>query len=414
MDRKIPIKEIRKVKIRKWLRIIIAVAAVTTVICIVAYMAGSKIDISKIELSAADKGDIQTSVTASGSVAPEYQEIIVSPVNTRIVEVYRKSGDNVDEGTPLLRLDLQTAETDYRKAMDDSRMRRMELQRLKVNLNTKLTDLDMRIKVARMALDSKRMEMRNEEYLDSIGSGTTDRVRQARLDFNTARLELEQLNKQLENEKKAAEAECKVKELDIEMFEKGLADMHRILEDAKIKAPRKAVLTYINTNKGQQVAQGEQVAIVADLSSFKVECSIADGYSDRLAVGAKVKVRTGNEWLTGIISNISPQNKNGMIDFTVCLDRPDNARLRPGLKVEAYVLTAERTGVMRIANGAFYKGPGRYRLFVKEGDRLVARNIQLGDASYDHIEVVSGLREGEQVAVSDMERYEGRKEIIIK
>lgn len=414
MDRKIPIKEIRKAMIRKWVSMALTGTAVVVTAIIVIQLAGNKADISKMTLSTADTGDIQTSITASGSVAPEYQEIIVSPVNTRIVEVFCKSGDNVDEGTPLLRLDLQTAETDYRKGLDDYQMRQLELKQLKVNQNTKLTDLDMKIKVARMALDSKRMQMRNEEYLDSIGSGTTDRVRQARLDYNTSKLELEQLNKQYENEKKAAEAECKVQELNIQMFEKGLADMHRILEDAKIRSPRKAVLTYINTNKGQQVAQGEHVATVADLSTFKVECSIADGYTDRMTIGGKVMVRTGNECFTGMISNISPQNKNGMIDFTVCLDKPDNAKLRPGLKVEAYVLTSERTGVVRIANGAFYKGPGKYRLFVKEGDRLVARDIQLGEAGYDHIEVVNGLRPGEQAVVGDMEKYKGRKEIKIK
>lgn len=413
MDREIPAKERKKRTVRRWLRAGIAVTVTVVAVCVVTRMAGSKVDMNSLEQSTVDVGDLQVSVTASGNVVPEYQEIIVSPISTRIVETYKKAGDEVEEGEPLLRLDLQTAETDYRKGLDEKQMRRLKLKKLDVDQNTRLTDLKMKIRVAEVALNSKKMQLRNEQYLDSIGSGTTDRVRQAQLDYNTAWLELEQLNKQYDNEKKAAAAEYRVQQLDIEMFCKGLAETKRTLEDAKIRSPRRAVLTYINSSIGAQVAQGEQVAIVSDLGSFKAECSIADGYSDRMAVGGRILLRTGSSQLPGIISSINPQTKNGMIDFTVRLDEPDNKLLRSGLKVEVYVLTSEKADVMRIRSGMFYQGPGKYTLFVKDGDRLVAREVRLGEASYDYIEVLSGLRKGEQVVISDMEQYKGRRELRI-
>lgn len=413
MDREIPAKERKKRTVRRWLRAGIAVTVTVVAVCVVTRMAGSKVDMKSLEQSTVDVGDLQVSVTASGNVVPEYQEIIVSPISTRIVETYKKAGDEVEEGEPLLRLDLQTAETDYRKGLDEEQMRRLKLKKLDVDQNTRLTDLKMKIRVAEMALNSKKMQLRNEQYLDSIGSGTTDRVRQAQLDYNTARLELEQLNQQYDNEKKAAAAEYRVQQLDIEMFCKGLAETKRTLEDAKIRSPRRAVLTYINSSIGAQVAQGEQVAIVSDLGSFKAECSIADGYSDRMAVGGRILLRTGSSQLPGIISSINPQTKNGMIDFIVRLDEPDNKLLRSGLKVEVYVLTSEKADVMRIRSGMFYKGPGKYTLFVKDGDRLVAREVRLGEASYDYIEVLSGLRKGEQVVISEMEQYKGRRELRI-
>lgn len=413
MDRKIPSKERRKMMMRRWGRTGGIIMGAIIIVCMVIRMAGDKVDLKGLELSAADVGDIQVTVTASGNVVPEYQEIIVSPINTRIVEIYKKTGDAVDEGTPLLRLDLQTAETDYKKGLDDEQMRRLQLQKLKITQNTQLTDMKLKIKVAQMALNSKRMELRNERYLDSIGSGTTDRVRQAELDYNTAQLELEQLKKQYENSIKAADAEYRVQQLDLEMFCKGLAEIKRTLDDAKIRSPRKAVLTYINSSRGAQISQGEQVAIVSDLSSFKAECSIADGYGNHIAVGSKVKMRTGNRQLDGTISNVNPQTKNGMMDFTVCFDDPSNRLLRSGLKMEVYVVTSEIRNVMRIRCGSFYKGPGGYDLFVKEGDCLVARHVTLGEANYDYIEVKDGLKTGEEVVISDMEKYKGKSKMNI-
>lgn len=399
---------------RKVWRIGAAVAAIGLTVAAAIHLAGSKVDMKNVELSTVDMGDLQVSVTASGSVVPEYQEIIVSPISTRIVETYKKAGDTVEENEPLLRLDLQTAETEYKKGLDDEQMRRLQLQKLKINQNTQLTDMKMKIRVAQMALNSKKMQLRNERYLDSIGSGTTDRVRQAELDYNTAHLELEQLNKQYENSIKAANAEYRVQELDLQMFRKSLAEIKRTFDDAKIRSPRRAVLTYINNSIGAQIAQGTQVATVSDLSSFKAECSIADGYSDRMAVGGQVQVRTGGKQLPGTISTINPQAKNSMMEFTVNFDNPSSRLLRSGLKVEVYVMTSMKSNVMRIKSGSYYQGPGKYKLFVKEGDRLVRRNMELGEANYDYVEVISGLKKGEQVVVSDMEQYDGKNNLKIK
>ena len=87
-------------------------------------------------------------------------------------------------------------------------------------------------------------------------------MRQAELSYNTSRLELEQLKQQYANEKQIAAADLKVLELDLNMFRKGLAEMKRTLDDAQIRSPRKAILTYINNQIGAQIPQGGQVAII--------------------------------------------------------------------------------------------------------------------------------------------------------
>lgn len=414
MDREIPKNEQRKIRLRKLLRPTAAALALVVLVVVAIRMIGSSVSTKNLEFSKVSVGDLQVSVSASGSVVPEYQQIITSPISTRIVEVYKKAGDAVDEDEALLRLDLQTAETDYRKGLDDEQMRELQLQKLKINQNTQLTDLKMKVRVARMTLNSKRMELRNERYLDSIGSGTTDRVRQAQLDYRTAQLAVEQLETQYANETRAAQAEYQVQQLDLQMYRKTLAEMKRVLDDARVRSPRRAVLTSINSNIGAQIAQGEQIAVVSDLSSFKVECSIADGYADRLAVGGKVIVRSGNKKFSGVISSLNPQAKNAMLEFTVRLDTPNDNILRSGLKVEVYVLTSEKSGVKRIKSGTYYQGEGTYKLFVRNGNRLEARDVRLGEASYDYVEVVSGLREGDEVVVSDTQKYKGKTTIRLK
>ena len=167
---------------------------------------------SDLSFSEVDLGTIDVSINSTGKVIPALEEIINTPINSRILEVYCKNGDSVEEGTPILKLDLQSTQTEYNKLIDEETMKRYQLEQLKVNNETYLSDLNMRIKISAMKLNRMEADMRNERYLDSLGSGTTDKVRQAELAFNTGKLELEQLKQQYENEKKVKQADQKGKE----------------------------------------------------------------------------------------------------------------------------------------------------------------------------------------------------------
>ena len=249
--------------------------------------------------STVDKGVIEVSVSASGKVVPAFEEIINSPINSRIVEIYKKGGDSVDVGTPILKLDLLSAETDYKKQLDEEQMKRLQLDQLRIQNRNKLSEMEMQLKVSRMELNRKEVELRNERYLDSLGAGTTDKVRQVELDYNVSVLKLKEDEQKYENEKSLTDADYKVKELDLNIFRKSLAETKRTLEDAQIRSPRKAILTYVNNEVGAQVSQGSRVAIVSDLSHFKIEGEIADTYGDRIAAGSKAVVKIGNDKLDG-------------------------------------------------------------------------------------------------------------------
>ena len=415
MDREIP-KEVRqKERNKKIMKYGGITAGIIVCMAILISFMQSSVKRRDIVLSTVDNGTIEVSVSASGKVVPAFEEIINSPINSRIIEAYRKGGDSVDIGTPILKLDLQSTETAYNKLLDEEQMRRYQLEQLKVNNETQLSNLAMNIKVSAMELSRKEVELRNERYLDSIGSGTTDKVRQAELAYNKGKLELEQLRQQYENEKKVKAADLKVKELEFNIFAKGLAEMKRTLDDAQIRSPRKAILTFVETQVGTQVSQGQQIAIISDLSHFKVEGEIADTYGDRVAAGGKAIVKMGSEKLEGTISSVTPLSKNGVISFTVQLTNDSHKRLRSGLKTDVYVMNAVKEDVMRIANASSYVGRGDYDLFVLESENeIVKRKVKLGDSNFEYVEVVSGLQPGDQVVISDMSNYKNKSKLKVE
>ena len=414
MDREISKEVQRKEQRKQFIRIGTAVGGFIVLIVVVISMLQTSLKRKDLNISTVDKGVIEVSVSASGKVIPAFEEIINSPINSRIVEVYKRGGDSVDVGTPILKLDLQSAETEYNKQLDEEQMKSLQLEQQRVTNHNKLSEMEMNLKVSRMELYRKAVELRNERYLDSLGAGTTDKVRQVELDYNVSILKLKENEQKYKNEQALAEADLKVKELELNIFRKSLAETRRTLEDAQIRSPRKAILTYVNNEIGSQIGQGAKVAIVSDLSHFKIEGEIADTYGDRIAAGSKAVIKIGSEKLDGTVSDVTPLSKNGVISFTVQLEEDNHKRLRSGLKTDVYVMNAVKDDVLRIANSSYYVGKGEYELFVVNGNQLLKRKVQLGDSNFEYVEVVSGLQEGDQVIVSDMNAYKDKNKLKIE
>ena len=414
MDREISKEAQRKEQRKQLIKIGVVVGGLIFLIVVVISMLQTSLKRKDLNISTVDRGVIEVSVSASGKVIPAFEEIINSPINSRIVEVYKRGGDSVDIGTPILKLDLQSAETEYNKQLDEEQMKSLQLEQQRVTNHNKLSEMEMNLKVSRMELDRKAVELRNERYLDILGAGTTDKVRQVELDYNVSVLKLKEDEQKYKNEQALAEADLKVKKLELNIFRKSLAETRRTLEDAQIRSPRRAILTYVNNEIGSQIGQGAKVAIVSDLSHFKIEGEIADTYGDRIAAGSKAVIKIGSEKLDGTVSDVTPLSKNGVISFTVQLEEDNHKRLRSGLKTDIYVMNAVKDDVLRIANSSYYVGKGEYELFVVNGDQLLKRKVQLGDSNFEYVEVVSGLQEGDQVVVSDMNAYKDKNKLKIE
>ena len=382
MDRQIPVSEQRR---RKMKRIAIGLGVAVVVLGAGAWLGAQMIptlDRKALIISEVDRGTVDVSVSATGRIVPAFEEIIVSPISSQILEVYAHSG-----------------------------IRRQQTTQLKTNVETQLSDRRMQIKVKEMELSQLEAHLRNELYLDSLGSGTRDRVRQAENTLRTAQMQLSQLRQQYQNEQRVRQADLRMQQLQNGIFEKGLDEKRRTLDDAKIRSPRRATLTYINNEVGSTIGAGQKIAVVSDLSHFKAECEISDSHSERVRVGGQVILRIGKERLKGTINTVTPLSQSGAITFTVVPDDMSHPRLRSGLRTEVFVITSIKDDVLRIRNGSFYRGPGDYTLFVLNGNLLQPREVKLGECNYDYIEVVSGLEAGEQVVVNDMTKYKGKEKL---
>lgn len=402
MDREIPKQKLKQRQRRRFLLGGAIAALAAGAVIAIGSLTEESVNIADIKLSAADRGDIDAAVNGNGTIVAAFEEVIVSPVNSRILEVYHHNGDIVEEGTPLLKLDLGEASTREASERDELAMMRLDHQRLQASHRTRLSDLRMQIKVAEMKLRRQEVEVANERHLDSIGSGTTDRVRETEFALRTQRLELEQLREQLANEQRMLQAEDDAKLLEISIKENNLAQTSRILADAEIRSPRRATVTSISDRLGTTVSQGQQVAVIADLGHYRVDATITESSAQEVRAGSRAHIVFGRNHTEGFVSSVAPTAVNGMIEVKVTLDNDSLSSLRPGIKTDIKISNGVKEGVVRITNLPFYTGPNNYTLYVrpKGASYLERRSVKLGSAGYDYIEVVSGILPGDEIVSS--------------
>ena len=414
MDKPIPKRERNIQTLKSIGKIAGVLAAICLVILIIIEISRASISEASLSFATIDRGTIETTISASGNVQSTSELIINSPISSRIVDVYCKNGDSITAGTRLLLLDLKDAESEYQKLLDEKEIKQQQLLQQRLNDETTLANMHTNIEISEMEFKRLQSELLNEQHLDSIGSGTTEKVRQCEMAVTTARLKLEQSRQQLQREKEIRLSSRRVSELQYNIFIEQLETSRKRLADAQMPAPQNGTITFINNSKGAQVAAGSHIATLADLSSFKISAKLGENLADNLATGKDVIVKIGKETLTGKISNVEAKSEGGNIAFDISLDEPSHPKLRYGMRVDVYILHRIREDVLRIKNGNYYKGAGEYAFFVKEGEKIVRRKVQLGNSNYDYVEVVSGLEPGEQVVLNNMENYNSRKEIKLK
>ncbi len=402
MDREIPKQTLLRERRKLLLKIAIVTTVVVVIIILLLNLFAQGIRADTLQFSTVERGPIELTINTSGIVHPAVEEAVVSPISSRLLQVFHKQGDSVTAGTPLLQLDLLSTQSSYEKMKDQLQMRILEGEQREAQNASDLSNMQMNLKVMDMQIDQKRIELKNALRLDSLGGGTANTTRQVEMSLKVAELEREQLKLKMANEQRIARAQRNVKELEVQIAAKNLNEVGKVLDEAKLKAPRTGILTFINTQVGAQISAGMQVATVSDLSHFRIEGEFPDGYANRVSTGTPVLIKAGSQRLNGQVTLIAPTSKNGTLNCSIQITDSVVTGLRSGLKVELYLQTAKKHDVLRIGHAAFYKKAGPYQVWVRNGNEIVQRKVTLGEASYEYIEVVNGLREGDVVVLSDM------------
>jgi RND family efflux transporter MFP subunit len=181
----------------------------------------------------------------------------------------------------------------------------------------------------------------------------------------------------------------------------------RQLRDTEIRAPFDGYVEKRLVNMGELVKSQMPVMAVVRLDPLKVIAEIPEKMAPWIGQGQPVELHVDayqDRTFTGKISRISPAVNAGTRAFPFEALVPNTgAALKPGTFARVHIESGKVDNLLTLPYAALQYRYGVNRVFVVNGDKLVMRELTVGERLGDRIEVIGGVKPGEQVAVTDVD-----------
>jgi len=370
---------------------------------------------TQVRLARVESGPLEATITSSGTVVPEIEQVLSSPVNARVLRILKRPGAVLAKGEPILELDLNESRLAIEKLNQQVELKQNQQAKAKLDLENTLIDQRSRWEIKQLEYKSAKAATVRNRTLNKEGLLSEERLREIELVEEKAQFELKQIEEAQRNAQQSTQTQLEGLALEMKTLKREQEEAVRQLELATAKADRAGVLTWVINEEGATVQKGALLARIADLSSFRVEANVSDVHASRLAAGLPVKVKLNETtMLDGEVARINPTVTNGVITLVVNLADKANAQLRSNLRVDVFIVTDYKNRVLRIKKGPFASGEGLRDVFVIRGEVAVKTPVRFGIVGAEDYEVVQGLFEGEEVIISDMTDFMHVKEVKLK
>lgn len=361
------------------------------------------------------RGSMLRQVRGLGSLVPIPEDVRLIPAETdvRVERILILPGTPVKPDSLIMELsnpqvaqealsadlDLKSAEAEYHntKAKVDS-----DLMTLKAGEATVDADYE----------NAKRDASTNKE-LAKIGvlSDSALKTSLAKEREMATRHQIEQ--DRITESSKAVETQLAVQQTNIEQKRALAALKHRQLDALKVRAGITGVLQELPVQVGQRVPQGTILAKVVQPEHLKAELKIPETQAKDIVIGQYAEIDTHNGVVKGTVSRIDPAVLNGTVTVDVKLDEPPPKGARPDLSVDGTITLERLDNVLYVGRPAFGQEKSTVSMFKIDADGKSATRtrVELGRSSVNTIEIIRGLKEGDQVILSDMSRWDANDRI---
>lgn len=374
------------------------------------------VDASDITISDVTRGKFDDYVRLNGQVLP-IQVVQISPEEGGIVrEKVVEEGTRVRKGDVILRLsnsnlDLQilNAEAELAEKQNLLRNTQVAMQQDRLNNRTEQATLD-------TDCDRKRRAYEQNARLYKERLISKEVYLQSREDYNLARRKQSLISQRLKQDSIYRHVQMAQMEDNLDNMRKNVLLVRDRKNKLEVRSAIDGELGLLDVELGQNIAAGQNIGQINDLSDFKVQAQIDEHYIDRVRPGLSASFsRDGKTYLLRV-RKVYPEVRNGTFrtDFVFVGERP--AQMRSGQTFYVELALGKSQQATLIPRGTFFQTTGGNWIFVldKSGRKAYRRNISIARQNPQYYEVTDGLESGERVITSGYEAFKDNEVLVIK
>jgi HlyD family secretion protein len=418
MDIKRPPKSKIKKNIRMAIMIVVGVAAIGGITYGLAKLkpAAPTLDRSTAVIETVKRGEMVRDVRGNGTLVPEVTRWVPAPAEGRVENILLQAGVEVDPSTVIVELSNPQMEQQATDADFQVKAAEADAENLKVRLESDTMTQRAAIATINAQYSQAKLQLDADEVLAKQGlvADLVLKISRVSVQDLANRLKVEQ--ERLAVNAKSTKAQLNATSSRLQQL-RVLAKLKREQVDAlKVRAGTAGVLQQVSVQVGQQVTPGFNIARVADPLSLKAVLRVPETQIKDVRVGQPVLVDTRNGIIQGQVARIDPAAREGTFEIDASLVGPLPASARPDLSVDGTIELERLKDVLKVGRPAFGQAQQTIGMFVltPDGSEAVRRQVKLGRNSVSTIEILEGLREGEQVIISDTSALDSYDRIRIR
>lgn len=405
MDIKRPGKSKLKKRIRNVALIVIGIAAIGGITFGLARLkpAAPTLDRSTAVIDTVKRGQMLREVRGVGTLVPQLVRWVPAPSDGRVEKIPVQAGVVVGFDTVIVELSNPQMEQEAMDAEFQVKAAEADKESLRTRLESESMTQQSAIAGINAQYSQAKLQLETDEVLGKQGLVPDLMLKISRMQVQTLGNRLEVERNRLIVGSKSTKAQINAQESRIQQL-RALARLKRDQATGlKVRAGTSGVLQEVSVQVGQQVTPGFNIARVADPASLKAELKIAETQIKDVRLGQPVAVDTRNGIIQGQVQRIDPAAREGtfIVDVTLTGALPSSAR--PDLSVDGTIELERLIDVLYVGRPAFGQGQQTVGLFRlnPDGQEAVRVHVSLGRSSVSTIEIVNGLKEGDQVILSD-------------
>jgi HlyD family secretion protein len=355
----------------------------------------------KFQTSVVDRGQVFIPLDAFGTVEPENEVIMLSPLTSIIRKIHKEPGSRVTKGEVIIELDPEPTRQEIEQLTDQLEVKSNSLERSRLEGQMARIDLDFNVEVKKLKILSIKTQLASEEQLLSVGGISSAKIDETKQNLVLAEKDLDVVLKKNDIRLKQMKTEEIGLNLQIEIQKKQLAYKQEMLGKSDIKAPSDGIILSVSGKEGEKVGNDKMLITMSDLTTFKIKGLIDEKLSEQIKTGNPVFVLSEKEKLSGTIGNVTPTVSDNKIQFNVHLENSNNPKLIPNQAVKLLVLKSVKNSVLRISANNNFKANTEQTVYILDSGKVVSRTVNFGVKGNEYLEVISGLREGDKVILAD-------------
>jgi HlyD family secretion protein len=354
------------------------------------------------------RGTIIRQVRGNGTLLPEDTRWIPATTDGRVERILLRPGAHVKPDSVILELSSPTVEQEALTTGLALQSAEASLISLRVNnqnslltQQSQLTSLEAEYKQARMQADADAA-LSKEKLISQLQLEKS----QVAFEALTSRLDIEKRRFAAASE--ALEAQLRVQQTAVEQARAAALLASRRRASLKVTPGFAGVLQVIGVEVGESIGPGKNVARVADPTRLKAELKIPESQARDVEIGQLAEVDTRNGVVAGRVSRKDPSASNGTVTIDVTFTDALPRGAVPDQSIDGTVQLERLDNILFVGRPATSQEQSTISLFRVISGTADAQRVQvkLGQGSVNAIEVKSGLKEGDEVVLSDMSSYD--------